>query len=625
MINIEDTLKENLKTSVHIDKRFSDELGAEIRAEAINKFILGSDMNEENSMQIKQRSFFTKPMFLFSVIGIVAIAAIISAVILSGVNPFNKSNNNIAQSNNEKVSFAKLYVSSGSATVTRNGVATAYSENVVLESGDTVTTSGNTIADIKTLFGRLALDYDTQVVVNDVNGEVVPEVKAGLVFASLDNDFTKGAKIITANAEVIIDKGSALVAQNSAVVTSMQTRWSDSLYALLVGKVHAVVSTDGSTKITCLSGSTKVKSGTQEIALETGNEVTVQNKVVSGVVEVDKTQLDTTFVKKVVTDSEKTGTDTGVLADMTAPEVDVISPVDGSTIEQNSVVVKFKSNEDGWLLNKDPWQDIKANEEVSFTVNLKPGLNTIELKVKDKAYNRTVKTIKVTYKSPITLSWSAEPNPTGNGVVLAWSAAGVVPGVHKFKIIRNDEAYQSFVVNDGTLYGANWTDTATTKGTSYYYAIRIYEGDLELARTDNKTVVAQTDAPAPTACNVSMSYAGYNISSAPNTEPRLFSFANLIAPTQAVVASDNYSFQWNVSGNCPTYSGYKLVWNHGGSPTYPNSENRDWYNYISDKNTKYGTASTSGGGTWYVRVGLYNGGPAFNYSNQMTCSGTSCW
>jgi hypothetical protein len=240
--------------------------------------------------------------------------------------------------------------------------------------------------------------------------------------------------------------------------------------------------------------------------------------------------------------------------------------------------------------------------------------------VKDKSYNKTVKSITVNYNAPINVSWSADPVGQANGVNIAWSAYGTKPGAQIYKLIRNDAIYQSFSVRDDTAGGANWVDSNTTKGTTYSYAIAIYENGVEVARTQNKSVVAQTEGPVQSGCSVNlylMAYQGNMI----KDEPRLFSFANLITPAHAVVASNNYKFGWTVSEGCSNYSGYKLVWNQSGSPVYPGSD----YNYISDVSKKYGVLSLPSSGNSYVRVGLYNGAPAHSYSNQLTCGGGSCW
>lgn len=623
MENIENILKENLRSNVHIDKRFSEELGAKLKLEALNKFIVHSEMNESSNNLVKAKPIFLKPWFMLSVAALVLIAVTTTVLVTSGFNPFKISDPVIVKNDVSEIRFAKLYVNSGNVNITRNGTTTSYGSDVELEAGDIITTSDNTIADVLTKYGRFAVDNNSQIIVNEIEGQLVPEVKAGNVFISLNTDNDKTVRIVTSNAEVTMDKGAALITQNSEL-TAYYMNFADQLFAQLVKVANAVEVKDGSTKVLCLSGDVKVKSKSGEVTLEKGKEVVVKQDVVGEVKIVEKDELkDSTLVKKVITDSKDKGIDTGVLGDMVAPEVTIIAPVDGVTVETNTIEIKFKSNEDGWYIYKGNWIEITANQEVVFTAELNGGANKVEFYVKDKAYNKTFKSINVNYNSPVSVSWSADPVGQADGVKLAWGAYGTKPGAQIFKVIRNDAIYQSFSVREDTANGANWVDGATVKGTTYSYAIAIYENGVEVARTQNKSVVAQTEAQSgggSGSCNVNLyliAYQGNMI----KDEPKLFSFANLVSPAHAVVATNNYKFGWTVSEACTNYNGYKLVWNQSGNPVYPG----DTYSYVSNKSQKYTVAGLSSSGNSYVRVGLYNGGPAHSYSNQLTCGGGTCW
>jgi hypothetical protein len=316
MENIENILKENLRSDVHIDKRFSEELGAKLKFEALNKFIVHEQMNDSNTNLVKAKPFFLKPWFMLSSFAVVVIAVMATVLITSGYNPFKFSDPVVVKNNANEVRFAKLYVNSGNVNITRNGTTTSYGSDLELEAGDIITTSDNTIADVLTKYGRLAIDNNSQVIVNEIDGELVPEIKAGNVFVSLNTDNSKEVRIVTPNAEVMMEKGAALITQNSEL-TAYYMNWSDQLFAQLAFDAKAVEVKDGSTKVLCLSGDIKVKSKGGEFELGSGKEVVIKDNVAGEIKIVEKETLkDSVLVKKVVADSEKTGADTGLLADM---------------------------------------------------------------------------------------------------------------------------------------------------------------------------------------------------------------------------------------------------------------------------------------------------------------------
>lgn len=621
MKNIEDFLKENLRSDVHIDKRFYDNLQEELHVEAINKFSGLSSMDEEKNN--KKINFFysflrKKSWFIFLAVGVFVAFIIGGGYYLKEAGLINFPKNEITNSN---VQFARLYVNSGYVLLTRNGEDQRINNDFDLLSGDILTTSDGVIADVQTNFGRIAIDANTQIVLAENGEKIDTQIKAGTIFLSVNSNYGSEVKIIAENAEVLLDSGSTLVNQNSEVIALDST-----FFSKLLNPVYAVYDYDDSTKVTCVAGKLKVKAQDKELEIDQGKEVVVSTSTINEITVIDKDALkDNEFITKVVKDAETTKVNTGVFGDTTAPIVTIISPEDGYVTSAGQVDIKFSSNEDGWYLNTNPWTDITAGQEITYSTSLVSGENNIQIVVKDKAYNKTVKTVKIVYNIPVNINWSADPSAQSDGVHLAWSANGTKPGVQEYKLIRDGSIYQVFSVRADTAIGANWVDSNTTNGTTYSYVVAIYENGTEVARSQEKSVVAVTQAynppPPNPSCSVSLWFTGYTAQTDVSDRSR-FSFKNLIIkPAYAVVPSPTYKFGWSVSGDCPAYSGYKLVWNESGNPVYPGSS----YNYYATTANPYQGTANLGDGTWYVRVGLYNGGSAFNYSNQLTCSGGSCW
>jgi len=76
--------------------------------------------------------------------------------------------------------------------------------------------------------------------------------------------------------------------------------------------------------------------------------------------------------------------------------------------------------------------------------------------------------------------------------------------------------------------------------------------------------------------------------------------------------STESTVSWEVNGECSLHSGYKVVWNSAGEPTYP--ENNDGYNNIDDISIM---ESTIDPGSWYVRVCLFDGTTCVAYSEEL--------
>ncbi len=178
---------------------------------------------------------------------------------------------------------------------------------------------------------------------------------------------------------------------------------------------------------------------------------------------------------------------------------------------------------------------------------------------------------------------------------MKWTGKNLKAGT-LFKIYRNDTLYKSYTINSKEQSNS-FLDTNTVKGKTYTYQISVYDTKT-VVTTSEKSVVAKT-VEQSTSCKISL----YRLTT--TSDQRVIS---VVTPT---IYSPNV--KWVLSGDCPEYDGYKVVWSSSPSPVYPG----DSYHYYSTDSTM-GT-DTIPSGTWYVRVGLYKSGSIINgiYSNQL--------
>lgn len=604
---IEEILKENLRSSVHIDSAFQAKLRSEVIAKSqsniIKSFQMETNPNSGSPMP-KRTNLFAKIL-----LPLLAIVAVVTVGVLLITNQNQKPSDQIADqgTNTNPVSFARLYVLEGSVNVISKDTQTTVTSDKDLVGGDRLVVAENTIADVKTTYGRIALDAGSEIILNSLNGDVYPEVIDGVVFSSTNKDYEKAVAIKTVGADVVLEKGSALITQNGAVSTSDVS----SIFDGIIGKAYAVA--DQSTKIFSISGTVKIKLGTTETVVENGKEVVIKDKKLSTPEVAPRELLNTEFFSEVVKKESNEGKDLGTASDITPPVVTIISPAQGTTVTTDTVEIKFKSNENGWFLNENPWRDITAEQENTFSANLKAGDNKIEIQVKDKYYNRTIVYLNINYDAPFAISWNSSTAAKSNGIYLNWSATGAQAGVHSYRLYRDGSVYKTYSVKSDTEIGANMTDSNTTYGETYSYEVKLMDGDTILARSGSKSLKAinnkPQDPPASTACKLSLWKTAQ--ASAPRVPAKNTS---LIFGTHAVVSEHYVKVGWSVSGDCPDNNGFKLVWSKDPNPVYPG----DTYAYYSNTATRSGTASGLSSGTWYIRVSLYIGGVGQYYSNQLT-------
>lgn len=558
-------LKENLKTSVHINKEEQNEIFRSLftnrtTAEKSIKSSLLFNLFNLLNMHIQKSRWLYLGLFVF-LLGVASTSFVLYP---------NKTNLNLSFWKQEKEAtpnyLAKLAVQKGEVSIIRGNETLKVSNESDLLFNDEILVSGDGLAVINADWGSVALGGNSEVKVLN---------EAGL--------YVKKGKLLANSGDNVISlmSNQTIVKVNGTVLAQMSEQ--------TTARKNSVYAADNNTFLTVIvvDGKATIIKDNKEVVVDSGKKVVVTNKVEKPEA-VKKDDVNEDFVKK---SAKLVKTESPLVTDYTAPVLTIKSPKDGATVNSDSVKIVFSSNEDGWYLKNDKWVNLGANKDVSITQKLKEGANKITVVIKDIAYNKSSKTITVNYVIPVKISWSSKPVGRSDGVYMAWKSEGLKTGDY-IKVFRNNVLYKAFVVNENNKYSAWFLDNATKKGVTYKYHITIRRNGKYIAQTSDVAVVAQTYEPPKTeVCKVSL----WRID---NT--------SYIVPVQ-----NDYNVQWSVSGDCGEYIGYKLVWNTSGNPVYPG----DNYHYYGNINTHKGIVPS---GTWYVRVGLYRPDHTVQvYSNQL--------
>ncbi len=553
----EEFLKENLKVSVNISSEFRNEL--------LNKLGSENTKSSDNLLYTLINMVTKYNQFLY---GIVTTLVIVTAAV-GGYMYYQSTLSNIG----------KVYISEGSVEILRGGMQKAYTTDTVLKSGDVLITKDNSVVDVKYGCTRVAMDNNSQVKFNPS-----PSLASGTAFISTCEE----NELDTSLAKVLVN-GAALI---SHVAGSDEISAS---FMNLIGKAYATEVSDSSTKIITINGDVSVKPKINEevLSVKTGEQIIVSKEIKKE--EFNKDDVNTEFVKKV--SQEYNNDNSEIVQDLTAPVLTIVSPENGSKSTTEKVTVTFKSNEDGWYYTSDGWKEMIKDKEYSRVYSLKNGDNKLEVIVKDKGYNKTKGYVTVKYTDPTpakTISWVNNPVAQSNGVYMKWTGKNLKVG-SLFKIYRNGALYKSYTINS-KAQSNSFLDTSTTKGKTYSYQISVYESKT-VVTTSKKSVVAKTEVVSNN-CKISL----YRMTSS--------SDQRAIATVEPMIYASN--IKWILSGDCPEYSGYKVVWSSSPNPVYPGGP----YHYFATSSTT-GT-DTIPSGTWYVRVGLYDGSIVDGiYSNQI--------
>jgi hypothetical protein len=133
--HLESMLKESFQSDVHIDKHFKETFGAKLKSEALNKFVVSTDMIQKNIVQSKSKRSFLR-RFLFASLGVLVILLLVIAFVSAGMN---------------------VGVHSYQKSVSRNVANLSLKQGIV-----TLSATGNSYVGVGLYNGGLAHDYSNQ-------------------------------------------------------------------------------------------------------------------------------------------------------------------------------------------------------------------------------------------------------------------------------------------------------------------------------------------------------------------------------------------------------------------------------------------------------------------------------
>lgn len=553
----EEFLKENLKISVDISTEFRDTLLYKLGKE--NTKSLYKLLNNLISMATKYNQFI-----LSIVIMLVLVVGSIGGYIYY---------------QNSLTNIGKVYISEGSLEILRGGVIKEYTKDTTLKEGDLLITKDNSVVDVKYGCTRVAMDNNTEVKFTQT-----PQLSYGTAYISSceDNQIDTTIAVVNVNGAALITH----VRGNEEISSSLMK---------LIVSAYANDIKESLTKVVTVNGDVSVKSKTDEklLSVKTGEQVIISKDIKKE--EFNKEEINSEFMQKI---SYEYGNDSEIIKDLTNPKLTIISPSNGNKSTDNKVTVKFKSNEDGWYYN-DTWKEIVKDKEYSKTFSLQNGENKLEIIIKDKGYNKTKGYVTVVYSAPVPqeiISWSTVPTAQTDGVYMKWYGKNLKPGT-LFKVYRNNSLYKSYTINSKEQSNS-FLDTDTVKGKTYTYKISVYNKKT-VVLTSEKSVIANT------LNNNSKGKYLIKWTMNPSTCIPTITLVSLMQ-SYSMDTSKQLSLV-NTTGTCngKSYSGYKIVWGKTKNPTYPG----DKYKFIPTTEN-YGSIfiEFTEPGTWYIRVGTYNGG-----------------
>jgi FecR protein len=169
------------------------------------------------------------------------------------------------------------------------------------------------------------------------------------------------------------------------------------------------------------------------------------------------------------------------------------------------------------------------------------------------------------------------------GVKLSWKLSNMTAG-KGFKVVKSLSANPTYGKDDAVFVGATTSSYAwkIKDGKTYHFRVCAYTGEGCSTYSNDITVTAPMVTVA-------------------DPQP---------SGTLSLSQTSGADFSWVLDGSSPY--GYKLVWSTSTAPVYPGND----YAFYSDEATKSGTITASGG-TYYVRVCMYNKGSCVNYSNEV--------
>lgn len=567
-------LKEKLQTDVQIDSAFKTALKEKLILEIDNVSTNEQHKSKFNSKGmsnlISKLKSLPKLSYIIAGVGVTALVGVVTVFLLNQ----GKVDDKLTPIDKTPTAIAQLYINEGSVTIIRDEQEQTYTADTEIFANDKIATAQDTIADIKTAYGRVALDVNSSITVQN---DGFPTVNDGTVFISSNNDYTQQISSATEYAEIFVEKGATLITHTPEIVVE----------AGIFPKAYA--ENEGQTKIISVTGKVTVKVNNESKTLENGEQIIVTKDKATNLVpkeEIDKEQFKTDFFTTVKAKETEENKDLGLAGDLTPPTITITAPANGSTTQANTTTVKFTSNEDGWYYN-DGWKEMVKDTEVSYSVTLQEGANTITVKAKDRSYNVTTASVSVTYTPvvPVEAKITLTGKAVSDGVSLSWTVTGLNTD-KGFKIVKSTEINPVYPGNDYQYLTDGSTRTykwKITDGQTYYFRVCQYDGNGKCLRySNNLKLTAPTSTPDTT---TTISLTGNH-------------------------TTTGITVNWTVTAGEAT--AFKVCKSLEPNPVYPGSDCA----YITSGTTH--TWNVTDGKTYYVRVGKYEDGKVTVYSNQIT-------
>lgn len=286
--------------------------------------------------------------------------------------------------------------------------------------------------------------------------------------------------------------------------------------------------------------------------------------------------------------------------DTEGPMLEVTEPASGTEVKDANVTIKGVTDPEATVYVNEVEVD---NNDGSFekSVNLAEGENVIKVKAKDEEGNETIEEIKVKYTKEDDEEEEEQKEETPAGS-LSLSASAQSDGVHLswvkfdgelkyYKVVRSETNPNLKYPEDGyikvitDINATSMIDYDAKNGKSYYYRICAVNTAKEVICGNVVQVTSQ------------------------NSEEEQSSSTQVSASAQATAGGVNIF--WDITGDAP--KGFKIVISESANPTYPGAQ---YAQYVSADTRSY-TWSGLPQKALHIRVGAYDGGSVYAYSNDV--------
>lgn len=303
----------------------------------------------------------------------------------------------------------------------------------------------------------------------------------------------------------------------------------------------------------------------------------------------------------------------GVLAELDAPEIVIVSPANDSKTTDSPIKVEGTVSSTGATIKING--EVVDNNDGKFVkeVSLNMGENVITIKATMDNGAETVKTIKVIKEEKV-----EEPTPTPTPTPVPTTKSGIVLKGSKtsngFSLnwsVSNVDAPMGFKVVWSTS-----TKAPVYPGNEYQYLSDPSQRSTTIEMKDGKTYNFRVCQYLGGKCGVYSNTVTLTAPSESKADDE--SDSDKTVTSISLVSNGGGNVSWSVNGF--SGMGYKVVYSKNTSPVYP-SRSGDYYNYLTNPESKSSTIEAKdGAGTYYVRVCEYLGGKCGKYSNQISVS-----